>query len=155
MSTPTPPPPPLGDTAVRAALHDAGRWSRILAIVLLAFFGLLALAGVAGYFLVDLDNLPADFAEGYEEAMAQAGFPALPVGVLVAIAVLVLALNVFVTLKLLAFGRSLRGGPAGLHDAAVGGAFGHFTVAMQATVAYQAISVALSLGLLAYTLLAG
>ena len=150
MSAPAP--PPLGDAAVRAALHDAGRWSRVLAAVLLALFGILALAGLAAFLLVDLDDLPAEVTEGYAEAMAQAGFPTLPLGLIAVAAALALALNAFVTLELLAFGRSLRGGAAGLHDAAVGRAFGHFTLGVQAAVAYQAVSLALSLGLLGYAL---
>lgn len=125
-----------------------------MAIIGLVLLGVLALVGLGAAFVIGRGGLPVEFTESYEEAFELAGYAPLPLSILAVVVTLALVINVYAFVKLLAFGRGLRGTPAGLPDAEVGRAFDEFTRLMQALVVYQAASLALSIALVFLTLFA-
>lgn len=148
--------PPLGDTRVREALAAGGKWARFIAVVSLVGFALGALA-IAGFALAwTSGSLPADLGAQFAEAFALAGWDSVPVTLIAGAALVGLALNFYVVIKLLSFGRAV-GKPAGtpLADADVGRGFKALGTGLLALVAYQVASLIFSLGSLLYGLLTG
>lgn len=146
----------LGDTQVRAALADAGKWARLVASVVLVVSVLGLLAAVGSFFVYRSGALPADLTDQLAEAFATAGYDALPVELLLLVGVLGIGLNVYAFARLLAFGRALKHRAEGhLADADVGRSFDHLAGSLQAIVGYQMISLLASIGLLVYGLASG
>jgi hypothetical protein len=132
----------LGDPVIRHALYEAGKWSRLIAIISGVLLGLFAV-GIAIAFILVL-AFPEIMDEALNEAFLDnpmlASMSPVYLGVMY---VATVAIGIYVSIKLFQFGKLLKGnGPLQqLSNSEINLAFGHLLNTLKVYAVFSVVSL--------------
>ncbi len=129
----------LGDPVLRHALYEAGKWSRIIAIISGVLLGLMAI-GIA----IVLIAMPTVMNEAFLENPMLATMSPIYIGVMY---VATVVLGIYVSIKLFQFGTILKGnGPRqALSNTATNKAFSNFLNILKVYAIFSVLSLVANL----------